>query len=99
MSLRMLASTALASFLTITSAFGAAADGEKVFQQVCTQCHNAKEHPLDKVRLDREKWKEEVERMEGLGAQIPSGKKLQDLLDYLVETHGPGNSPSGAGSK
>lgn len=97
MSFRMVASV-LASFLTITSAFAAAADGEKVFQQSCTQCHNAKQKPLDKIRLNREKWKEEVERMEGLGAQIPSGKKLQDLLDYLVETHGPGNSPSGAGS-
>lgn len=99
MSSRLLASGVLASFLTITSAFAAAADGEKVFQQSCTQCHNAKEKPLDKVRLNREKWKEEVERMEGLGAQIPSGKKLQDLLDYLVETHGPGTSSSGSGSK
>ncbi len=64
-------------------------EGEKLFTQSCSGCHNAKTRPLDKTRMTREKWKETVERMEGLGAEIPSGKKLSDLLDYLARTHGP----------
>jgi cytochrome c5 len=71
-------------------------DGEKIFQEACSSCHNAKEHPLDKVHLTREKWKDAIERMEGAGAEIPGGKKLDALLDYLVRTRGPeGAKPEG----
>jgi mono/diheme cytochrome c family protein len=81
-----------------TNAMAAAADGEKVFQESCSECHNAKQKPLDKVQLSREKWKEEAERMADMGAKVPSGKRMQDLLDYLAQTHGPGGAsaqPSG----
>jgi hypothetical protein len=64
-------------------------EGQKIYESTCTKCHDAKNHPLDGVRLTREKWKEQIERMEGLGAEIPSGKKLDTLLDWLVKTHGP----------
>jgi cytochrome c5 len=64
-------------------------EGEKVFQDTCTSCHDAKTRPLDQVRLTREQWKDAIERMEGQGAQIPSGKKLSALLDWLERTHGP----------
>ncbi len=64
-------------------------EGEKIFKETCSSCHDAKTRPLDGVRMTREKWKETVERMQGLGADIPSGKKLSDLLDYLARTHGP----------
>lgn len=37
--------------------------------------------------------KDAVERMEGLGADVPSGKKRDALLDYLVRTHGPDSPP------
>jgi mono/diheme cytochrome c family protein len=70
----------------------AADEGEKVYQQVCTNCHDAKTRPLDNVRMTREQWKEAVERMEGQGAEIPSGKKLAALLDWLERTHGPQGS-------
>ncbi len=81
----------LAVALPLTGASTAAAsdEGEKIYQETCTVCHNAKSHPLDTVRLSREKWKEAVERMEGMGTDIPSGKKLSDLLDYHVRTYGP----------
>ncbi|HEX9289876.1 MAG TPA: cytochrome c [Anaeromyxobacteraceae bacterium] len=70
-------------------------EGEKVFQESCTSCHNAKTRPLDKTRLTREKWKEAVERMEGMGTEVPGGKKLSSLLDYLEQTHGPdGSAPA-----
>ena len=68
-------------------------EGEKVYQQVCTTCHDAKTRPLDDVRMTREKWKEAIERMEGQGAEIPSGKKLAALLDWLERTHGPQGAP------
>jgi cytochrome c5 len=80
----------LAATVVAAAPFAANADeGEKIFKDSCTSCHDAKTRPLDAVRMDREKWKEAVERMEGQGATIPSGKKLSDLLDYLVRTHGP----------
>lgn len=85
-------STALAA----PSIAAGADEGEKVFQESCTPCHNAKQKPLDAKRLTREKWKEAVERMEGMGAEIPSGKKLEALLDYLERTHGSvGRAPAG----
>jgi hypothetical protein len=64
-------------------------DPSQVFKETCGACHNAETRPLDAVRLSREKWKEAVERMEGLGADVPSGKKLSTLLDWLAKTHGP----------
>ncbi len=73
-------------------------EGENIFNKSCAGCHNAKERPLDAKRMTREKWKEAVERMEGMGTDVPSGKKLSDLLDYLVRTHGP-DSPAPAEKK
>jgi cytochrome c5 len=64
-------------------------DGEKIYKDICTACHDAKTRPLDNIRLSRKEWKEAVERMEGQGADVPSGKKLEALLDYLERTHGP----------
>jgi cytochrome c5 len=73
---------------------GAADEGEKVYQESCTSCHDAKTRPLDAVRLTRAQWKDAIERMEGQGAQLPSGKKLQALLDWLEKTHGPQSAPA-----
>jgi cytochrome c5 len=73
-------------------------EGEKLVQESCGACHDAKTRPLSGYHLTREKWKETVERMEGLGAEPPSGKKLSDLLDYLARTHGP-ESPAPEGTK
>ena len=67
----------------------AAEEGEKIFQASCSTCHNAKQQPLDAVRLSRAGWKDAIERMEGSGADVPSGKKLEALLDWLVKTRGP----------
>jgi mono/diheme cytochrome c family protein len=67
----------------------AADEGEKVYQETCTSCHDAKTRPLDAVRLTRAQWKDAIERMEGQGATLPSDKKLAALLDWLERTHGP----------
>jgi cytochrome c5 len=72
----------------------AAEEGEKVFQESCTKCHNAKEHPLDAIHLSRKDWKDAVERMEGMGTEVPHGKKLDALLDWLERTHGPAGGAS-----
>jgi len=72
----------------------AADEGETVYQQSCSPCHNAKSHPHDAVHLSRQQWKDAIERMEGMGTEMPSGKKLSALLDYLERTHGVDGGPA-----
>ncbi len=87
---RKLASLVAASTLAAAPRLAVRADGgEKIFTESCASCHDAKTRPLDSVRMTREKWKDAVERMEGQGADVPRGKKLDVLLDWLVRTHGP----------
>ena len=78
-------------------AIAAGADeGAKVYEEVCTSCHTAKNRPLDGKHLTREQWNEAIQRMVGFGAEIPKGK-MPALLDYLVRTRGPAGE--GAGKK
>jgi mono/diheme cytochrome c family protein len=67
----------------------AANDGAAIFDDSCSGCHNTSSRPLDKVHLTKVQWKEKVEQMVSMGADVPSGKKLEILLDYLVSKHGP----------
>src|SRR6266496_597054 len=73
-------------------------EGEKIFTESCTGCHNAKTRPLDATRLTREKWSKSIERMEAMGTDVPGGKKRSELLDWLVRTHGP-DSPAAPASE
>jgi cytochrome c5 len=84
---------ALGAALVLLAPCARADGGEKIFQETCGACHDAKTRPLDAVRQTRAQWKDTVEKMEGLGAQIPSGQKLTELLDWLERTHGPGSPP------
>lgn len=68
-------------------------EGEKVYKDVCTACHDAKTRPLDAKRMTRQQWKEAVDKMEAQGVDVPSGKKLNALLDYLERTHGAESPP------
>jgi len=70
----------------------AASDGAAIFGEACTGCHNASSRPLDNVHLTKAQWKETVEQMASLGAEVPSGKKLELLFDYLVSTYGPSDA-------
>ncbi len=84
------------SLLTCSSLLGFAAprlafaeeDGAKIFAESCSSCHTAKTRPLDDVHLTREQWKEAIDKMIPLGAEVPE-KKIPALLDYLARTHGP----------
>jgi hypothetical protein len=91
----------LAATLVLAAPRGAVAEeeGEKVFVSTCLQCHGPSSRPLDAIRLDRKKWESEIERMEGLGADIPTGKKREVLVDWLVRTHGPDSPPAGKAEK
>ena len=80
---------AVAATLVAPGYAARADEGEKLVQESCGKCHNAKTRPLSGYHLTREKWKDAIERMEGMGADVPSGKKLDVVLDYLVRTHGP----------
>jgi len=73
-------------------------DGSGVFGEACSGCHTQKVRPLDNVHLTREQWKSEVERMIDQGAEVPKGK-MQELLDYLVSTHGPVSTAPAEGGK
>jgi mono/diheme cytochrome c family protein len=79
----------------------AADEGEKVFKEVCSQCHTPQQRPLDNARFTREQWKDQIDKMMGLGAEVPK-RKIPALLDYLVRTHGasgdaPATTSSGSG--
>ncbi len=88
--LRKLAPLLAVAAALVASGFAARADeGEKLVQESCGKCHDAKTRPLSGYHLTREKWKDAIERMEGMGADVPSGKKLDVVLDYLVRTHAP----------
>lgn len=91
---KLVAPLALTTTLLAAPRLHARADeGEKLLQESCGACHDAKTRPLGSYRMTREKWKEAIDRMEGLGSEPPSGKKLNDLLDYLARTHGPESPP------
>jgi cytochrome c5 len=87
----------LLSLVVLSAAprLAAADEGQKAYQESCTACHNATTRPLEGKRLTREQWKEAIEKMEGLGADVPSGQKRSALLDYLEATHGPSSPPPG----
>lgn len=77
----------------------AASDGATVFDDSCSGCHNKSSRPLDKVKLSREQWKKEIDRMSGFGAEVPEGKKLEQLLDYLVHISAPAGREPGTVNK
>jgi mono/diheme cytochrome c family protein len=65
-------------------------EGEDLFKSICSDCHTPENHPLDSVRLTRQKWKEQLEKMvTDQNADIPTGKKREALLDYLEKNKGP----------
>lgn len=75
--------------LAAPSPSAGADEGEKLFVESCSSCHNAKTRPLEAKRLSREAWSKAIEHMEEMGAEVPGGEKRSRLLDYLVRTHGP----------
>ena len=77
----------------------ASSDGATIYEEACTGCHNAGSRPLDNVHLSKAQWKESVEQMASLGAEVPSGKKLEMLLDYLVIHKGPIGPATDTGKK
>lgn len=76
----------------------AADDGAKTYSKSCSPCHSAKIRPLDTTRLTKEQWKESVDRMIDMGAEVPKGN-MAELLDYLVLTHGPTGTATGSDKK
>jgi cytochrome c5 len=84
--LLVLCSTLMA--FAIPSLYVAADDGAKIFDESCSPCHSTSVRPLDNKRMTKEQWKETIEKMIDLGAEVPK-KKKSELLDYLASTHGP----------
>jgi mono/diheme cytochrome c family protein len=62
--------------------------GAKAFAETCSACHTAKVRPLDKKRMSKDQWKQAIDKMTNMGAEIPK-EKVPQILDYLARTHGP----------
>ena len=85
--------------VSVAAGFVAADDGgSKIFSEACSPCHSAGTRPLDKVHLSRDQRKDTVDRMIDLGAEV-SKKKIPELLDYLVRSHGPTGTGTSEGEK
>ena len=52
----------------------------------CTSCHNSSR--ITEQHMDRKKWSDELDKMEGLGAVIPDADRSA-LLNYLTKNFGP----------
>jgi hypothetical protein len=52
----------------------------------CTQCHAASR--ISEQHLSRVKWSDELDKMTGLGANVPDSER-KDFLDYLTKNFGP----------
>ncbi|MBS4097555.1 MAG: hypothetical protein KGZ83_12055 [Sulfuricella sp.] len=80
-----------------TSGFALAVnDGAKIFEDACSECHHPKKKPLDDTHLSREKWQEAYDLMvekDKLDAPL-SKAQLEELLNWLVSTHGPASTPA-----
>jgi cytochrome c5 len=93
--LLLLGSAALA--LAAPPLAAAAEEGAQIVEEACSSCHTPKVRPIDKMHFTRNEWAEAIERMAGMGVEVPK-KKIPELLDYLVRNHGPnGGSAAPAG--
>ena len=54
-------------------------EGAKIVAEVCSSCHTKDTRPLEAMRLTREQWKEALDKMEGLGVEVPAGKKAHAM--------------------
>ena len=52
----------------------------------CTQCHNASR--ITEQHLSRQEWSTELDKMVGLGAEVPDSDRAA-LLTYLSKNFGP----------
>ena len=52
----------------------------------CTSCHKASR--ITEQHMNRKKWSDELDKMEGLGAVIPDTDR-DALLNYLTKNFGP----------
>ena len=80
-----------ALFIVIAVAFAAApaiaqevlpdGPGKEPTQRICSQCHEAGK--AASIKLTRQGWNEEIDKMKALGAQ-GSEQDFQTILDYLA---------------
>jgi len=55
--------------------------GKEPTQRICSQCHEAAK--AASIKLTRQGWNEEIDKMKALGAQA-SEQDFQTILDYLA---------------
>jgi hypothetical protein len=54
---------------------------------------------LDNVHLTKAQWKETLEQMASLGADVPMGTNLELLQEYLDSKYGSTKTTADAGKK
>jgi hypothetical protein len=81
---------AMAAAVALAPVWGASAadDAAKLVDDACGSCHTPAQRPLEKMHLTHQQWADAVERMMGIGAEVPK-KKVAELVDYLAKNHGP----------
>jgi quinoprotein glucose dehydrogenase len=52
----------------------------------CTQCHTAER--ITKQHKNRQEWSEQLDKMVGLGANVPDSER-KAFLSYLTKNFGP----------
>jgi len=62
----------------------------------CTQCHNASR--ITEQHLSRQEWSTELDKMVGLGAEVPDSDRAA-LLNYLSKNFGPEKAGKTAAKK
>ncbi len=99
MTLRLTVAFLLLSLFPRVLVHAADDQGQNVFEQNCTRCHN-RENLQDKIkdkRLNREAWNDTIQRMiSTYGAEAPKDKQ-GELIDYLMKTFSSasGDAPAG----
>jgi hypothetical protein len=86
---RVLLPTFLFSFLTFAAAQSKPLPPGPMQAKVkaaCTQCHNAAR--ITEQHLSRQEWSAELDKMVGLGAEVPDADRAA-LLNYLSKNFGP----------
>ena len=71
------------------------ADGEALIEENCLFCHD--DSYIVSMNLEREEWEDILVMMLGMGMPPLEPEVEEQILNYLEENHGPGDSSGGSG--
>jgi len=88
--------TAMTAILSFAAVQGLPeGEGKKLVEERCTLCHGV--DPITSAKLDRDGWKNMVQRMVGYGSQM-NDKEVDVVVDYLSKNFAAAPSPAAPNS-